>query len=81
MYYCLLLYLHYRPRDLSQGFNTAVLIKFRLFIKSLEISTKEHYFHESDPIKVFQFLIYFYTEADKLNMLEWKEYLALALPT
>lgn len=38
---------------------------------------KEHNLDGSDPITVSQFLIYFVTEADKLNMSEGQPYLAL----
>lgn len=42
--------------------------KFLLFIKSLDITMKEHHFDGFDPITGFQFLINFVAESNKLNM-------------
>lgn len=77
MYDRLLHYRYYCLRDLNQGVNATRMVKLRLFIKSRDITMKEHLFDGTDPILGFQLLIHLATEAYKLNMSEGKAYLAL----
>ena len=77
MYDRLLSYRYCRLRNGKAGVNAAGMIKLRVYIKSLDITMTGHRFDGTDPISVFQFLIYFVTEADKLNMSEGQAYLAI----
>lgn len=77
MYHRLLSYFYYLLSDQAQGVNAAGMVNLRTFIKSLDITVKEHHFDGTDPITLFQFLINFVTEADKRNISGAQVYLAL----
>lgn len=70
MYDQLLSYRYHRLLDLNQGVNADIMVKLRLFMKTLDITMKEHHCDGSDMIMFFHFLINFGIEADKLNMSE-----------
>lgn len=55
----------------------AGMVKLRVFIKSLDITMKEHHFDGTDTIKVFQCRIHFVTKSHKPNKPEGQAYLAL----
>lgn len=62
---------------MTHGGSATGIVKFRVFIKSLDITMNEHHFDGTDPVKVFEILIHFVIEAEKRNMSEGQAYLAL----
>lgn len=79
MYYRLLSYPCYHLRDLNKGFNATEMIKLRTNIKNFDSTMKEQHLDGTDPTVVFQLLVYFITEADKMRVSKVQAYLALPI--